>query len=122
MQTPTMLDHPMVLLVEDTLYYKQQLEEDLKRFPGLIDFLEPVTNVEEALDAIEELVPDLVLLDLKLPRRHGAFDDRSTKLGMELLRSILMVSPHTRVLVLSAYEDETLYDALEAGAVGFIAK
>ena len=67
----------------------------------------------EAVKLFEETRPDLTLMDLRLP-------DRS---GVEAIRSIRLLSPKARIVVLTTYEgDEDIHQALEAGARGYLIK
>lgn len=66
-----------------------------------------------AVQAAEKHKPQLLFLDLSLPRLHG----------LEALRQIRIVSPNTRVLVLSMHNDEPyVIEALRAGASAYILK
>lgn len=66
-----------------------------------------------ALGMIDDLNPDVVLIDIRLP-------DRS---GIDVARQLTVTHPHVRVVVLSAYDDdEFVRAALEAGATGYLLK
>ncbi|MHB8726438.1 MAG: response regulator [Casimicrobiaceae bacterium] len=70
-------------------------------------------SVQESLDGIRDLQPDLVITDLALPGRSG----------IELLGEIRKLSPRTRKLVLTAHENEEhIRAALNAGADGYVLK
>jgi DNA-binding NarL/FixJ family response regulator len=65
------------------------------------------------LEVVERLRPDLAIVDLLLPDLNG----------MEVIRRIHRVSPHTRVVALSMYADELhVAEALRAGATAYIVK
>ena len=67
----------------------------------------------EALDLAATLRPDVVLMDLEMPRMGG----------VEATRRLGERAPDTRVVVLSAYSDDDLVlSAIEAGAVGYLLK
>ena len=67
----------------------------------------------EAIRLHREHVPDITLMDLRLP-------DRS---GVQAIREIRSTSPDARIVVLTTYEgDEDIHQALEAGAMGYIIK
>lgn len=69
--------------------------------------------LEEAMPALEKHKPDLLLVDLGLP-------DGS---GIDLIRQISSLNLDTEALVITGFQDEhTVFDALEAGAKGYILK
>jgi DNA-binding NarL/FixJ family response regulator len=71
------------------------------------------TDGREAIRCTDECRPDLVLLDLSMPRTNG----------IEALKEIKRVRDQTRVLVLTAYKNEDyVFAALKAGADGFVLK
>ncbi|MFW9817878.1 MAG: response regulator [Candidatus Thorarchaeota archaeon] len=66
-----------------------------------------------ALAHVRELCPDVVLLDLTMPRMGG----------LEVLRQIREIAPQTRVLILTMHDDEGyLREALAAGCAGYVLK
>jgi DNA-binding NarL/FixJ family response regulator len=68
---------------------------------------------EAALDALERDDPQLVLLDVRLPRMDG----------LATLGALRQRRPKIRVLMLSSHEgDEAIYRAMEGGAVGYVLK
>src|SRR5947209_1830512 len=83
---------------------------------GLLDDIEIVGTAADGVEAVEcarSEAPDIVLMDLRMPRLEGA----------EATRQILASLPHTRVLVLTTYaDDEFLFPALQAGARGYLTK
>lgn len=67
----------------------------------------------EALALAESTRPDLMVLDLRMPKLSG----------IEVAQRMRDVSPETRILVLSAYDDEDyIFAAMEAGAAGYLLK
>jgi DNA-binding NarL/FixJ family response regulator len=68
---------------------------------------------EEAVDLYERYLPDVTLMDLRLPRMTG----------VQAIRKIHSRHAHARFVVLTTYEgDEDIHQALEAGAMGYIIK
>ena len=66
-----------------------------------------------AVQAVEKHKPDLLFLDLSLPRLHG----------IEVLRQVRSASPHTKVLILSMHNDEPyVIEALRGGAMAYLLK
>lgn len=67
----------------------------------------------EAIELVEKDLPDLVLMDLKMPGMNG----------IEATRRIRAQYPNTKVLVLTTYDDdEWVFDAIRAGASGYLLK
>jgi DNA-binding NarL/FixJ family response regulator len=105
--------HPVrVALVEDNRLFRETLALVL----GLIDQVEVVGSFEggaEAIEACEELRPDVVVIDYRMPGLDGA----------EATRALLAISPSTRVVCLTASvsrEEREL--VLRAGAVSCLTK
>lgn len=72
-----------------------------------------VATGAEALEALAQSPPDIVLLDLNLPDRPGA----------EVLRNIKNIDPNIIVIILSVYDNnETIFETLEYGANGYVLK
>jgi DNA-binding NarL/FixJ family response regulator len=85
----------------------------------LLETMSDVTVVGQAGDGLEaaalaaELAPDVVLMDLNMPRSDG----------IEATSTILAANPGIRVVVLTTYEDDTsIVGALRAGALGYLTK
>lgn len=78
-----------------------------------IEVVGEACNGREALDKVEELLPDVVLMDVAMPIMGG----------LEATRRIRKDFPETKVLALTQYDDkEYVFPVIEAGASGFIAK
>lgn len=72
-----------------------------------------VTDGQQALDAVPELRPDLVLMDVQMPVMDG----------IEATRRIVADHPEVKVVILTTFDrDDYLFDALDAGASGFLLK
>jgi len=85
----------------------------------LLDLFQNVEVISEASDGLEavaqvrENFPDLVLLDLNMPRMNG----------IDAIKKIKEISPEIKVLILTIHdEEEYVYKVTEAGAEGFIQK
>lgn len=77
------------------------------------DVVATASDGREAVGLVEELAPDLVLMDIRMP----------TLDGIEATRLIKAARPETRVVLLSAYEQDDLVAAgADAGAEGFMLK
>jgi DNA-binding NarL/FixJ family response regulator len=97
-----------VLVADD----QRVVRDGLTMLIGLLDDVEVVGTACDGIEAVERACserPDIVLMDLRMPRMEGA----------EATRQILAARPETRVLVLTTYaDDEFLFPALHAGARG----
>jgi DNA-binding NarL/FixJ family response regulator len=101
-----------VLIADD----QPVVRDGLAMLLGLIDDIEIVATAADGVEAValaRSHQPDIVLMDLRMPRLEGA----------EATRQILASLPATRVLVLTTYaDDEFLFPALRAGARGYLTK
>ncbi len=101
-----------ILLVDDHAVIRQALRMLLESQPEL-EVVGDVENGREAVQAVERLNPDVVLMDVVMPGLNG----------LEATRQIRRSSPGTRVVMLSGFVDEDqLLDALRSGASGYIIK
>ncbi|MBO6935810.1 MAG: chemotaxis-specific protein-glutamate methyltransferase CheB [Deltaproteobacteria bacterium] len=100
-----------VLVVDDSAYNRRTLTEILRTVDG-VQVVGKATDGDEALRMVRELSPDLVTLDLEMPRMDG----------FTFLR-LLMAKRPTPVIVVSGYSNkENVFRALELGALDFVAK
>jgi DNA-binding NarL/FixJ family response regulator len=82
---------------------------------SLVMVASPVHDAESAIAICEEYLPDVVLMDIEF--KAGAMT------GIQATRKIKEVSPSTKVVIMTAHDDERLLvDAVEAGASGFLGK
>jgi DNA-binding NarL/FixJ family response regulator len=101
-----------VLLVDDHQLLRSSLRLRLDREPGITPGGEAGT-AEEAVVRARSLQPDIVLLDLILPRRSG----------YDVIPELLRVSPRARILVVSSQtQPSSIRQAILAGASGYISK
>jgi DNA-binding NarL/FixJ family response regulator len=111
-----MPDAIRILLVDDHAVVR----EGLRAFLGLQDGFEIVGGVADGQEAIEraaETAPDVILMDLVMPRLDGVSAMR------ELRRGSGGRARHPRVIVLTSFlDDDRLLPALEAGAAGYLLK
>jgi len=78
-----------------------------------IEVVAEAANGEEAVALAAELVPDVVLMDVRMPRVNG----------IDAARQIRELNPGTKILMLTVSEDEEdLYGAVKAGANGYLLK
>ena len=98
-----------VLVVDDSLVFRELLVACLKSDPA-IEVVAAVGDAFQARDAILEHRPDVMTLDVELPRMDG----------IEFLRKLMPQYP-LPVVMISSLSDK-VFDALQAGAVDFVAK
>jgi len=112
-----------IVIIDDERPYRQGLRAELEPWNEQIAVVGEAANAHDAVNCVQEHVPDLVLIDLRLPAVRGAWSDPHEEHGIAAIAQIRQCSPTTRVLVLSHKEDaRTLFDALRAGAHGYITK
>jgi len=96
-------DHPVVRLGLRTM-----LESEVN-----ISVTGVASSAKEALAEVQRLQPDVVLMDLRMPEMEGA----------EAIAELRRIEPNIRILVLTNYEeDEYIFRALQAGAMGYLLK
>ncbi len=101
-----------VAVVEDDKRVRASLVRLLERAPGLKCVSEH-GSAEEALRALPEDRPDVVLMDVNLPGIDG----------VECVRRLKVVLPDAQVMMLTVYQDnDVIFNALAAGASGYLLK
>jgi len=96
-------DHP---LVREALHRALDVEEDMK-------VVAEASDGEEAVKLASELKPDVVVMDIVMPKVNG----------IEATRKIKEIAPDTAILILTAYDDEEyVLGLLDAGAAGYLLK
>ena len=103
---------PKIVIAEDYRILREGLRA-LLSFDDEFEVAGEATDGQEALRQVEQLRPELLLLDLSLPRMNGT----------EVIREIKHRRLPTRILVLTVHADESqVYGALKAGADGYLLK
>ncbi|WP_225101004.1 response regulator transcription factor [Streptomyces sp. CoH27] len=101
-----------VVVADDQTVVREGIVMLLGLLPG-VEVVGAAGDGEEAVQLVEELDPDVVLMDLRMPRCDG----------VEATRRIRSQHPRTQVVVLTTYaDDESLFPALRAGARGYLTK
>jgi DNA-binding NarL/FixJ family response regulator len=101
-----------VVVADDQTVVREGIVMLLGLLPG-IEVVGAASDGEEAVRLVAELAPDVVLMDLRMPRCDG----------VEATRRIRADHPGTEVVVLTTYaDDESLFPALRAGARGYLTK
>ena len=101
-----------ILIVDDHEVVRLGLRTLLSRNPEFV-VVDEAGSVEEALEKTRQHRPVVVLMDIRLPGQNGVE-------GCRLIRSTF---PNTHVIMLTSYaEDELLFEAISAGASGYVLK
>lgn len=101
-----------VVVADDQLVVREGIVMLLGLLPG-IEVVASAKDGEEAVALVAEHAPDVVLMDLRMPRCDG----------VEATRRIRRDFPGTQVVVLTTFDDDdSLFPALRAGARGYLTK
>jgi two-component system response regulator DevR len=101
-----------IVLVDDHEVVRLGLKALLERHPHF-EVVGEAGSAREAIEQVEALEPDVVVMDIRLPGVSG----------IEACEEIVNRHPDTKVIMLTSYaEDEMLFSAIRAGASGYILK
>ena len=101
-----------LMLVDDQSLFREALRTLLALQPDL-DIVAEAENGERAVALAKVHRPDVILMDLRMPVLGG----------VEATRRIMAANPAARVVVLTTFEeDEEIFEALRAGALGYLLK
>jgi two-component system response regulator DevR len=101
-----------ILLVDDHEVVRVGVRSLIERQPGM-EVVGEASTVREAVSQSEQLAPDVVVLDVRLPGGDG----------LDACRQIKAQRPETRIIVLTSFpDDEVLFDAIACGADGYVLK
>jgi len=106
------LDSIKILLAEDHAVVRESIREALSREPEF-KVVGEASDGDEAVKLARDLKPDVILMDVAMPRLNG----------IEATRQIKAFQPAVSILVLTAYDDEQyIFSVLSAGAAGYLLK
>ncbi len=101
-----------VLIVDDHAVVRRGLRSFLES-EGDIEVVGEAANGAEAIEKVQELLPEVVLMDLVMPGMDG----------VDTIRRVSQISPASRVLVLTSFsEDDMVFPSIRAGAMGYLLK
>ncbi|WP_045877572.1 response regulator transcription factor [Pseudofrankia sp. DC12] len=101
-----------VLIVDDHALFRRGLEMVLAQEPD-IEVVGEAADGSEAVTMAGEMAPDIVLMDVRMPRRGG----------IDATSAIKQAVPSAKIVMLTISDEEAdLYDAIKAGAMGYLLK
>ena len=101
-----------VLIADDHALFRRGLEMVLKEEPG-IELVGQASDGAEAVQMAAEVLPDVVLMDVRMPKING----------IEAARQVKEVAPSAKIVMLTVSdEEEDLFEAIRAGASGYLLK
>jgi DNA-binding NarL/FixJ family response regulator len=101
-----------VVICDDHALFRRGLEMVLENEPD-IEVVGEATDGIQAVEKAQELMPDVILMDVRMPKRSG----------IEATQQIKELLPHVKILVLTISDEEAdLYDSIKAGAAGYLLK
>jgi len=101
-----------VMVADDHALFRRGLQMVLEAEPD-IDLVGEASDGAEAVEKSQELMPDVILMDVRMPKRSG----------IEAASQIKDLLPHVKILMLTISDEEAdLYDAIKAGASGYLLK
>ena len=107
-----MTENIRVLIVDDHDIVREGQRALINTEPGM-EVIGEAKNGIEAIELADRLQPDVILLDLRMPEKDGIEASEEIKKG----------NPEARILVLTSFaEDERVYAAIKAGAMGYLLK
>jgi two-component system chemotaxis response regulator CheB len=104
-------DRVRVLVVDDSAFNRRTIVKMLESLPN-VEVVGYACDGEEGLRKLIDLRPDLITLDLEMPRMDG----------FTLLRIVMQKQPTPIIVVSSRADDENVFKALDLGAVEFVPK
>ena len=100
-----------VLIADDASFMRQMIRDIIE--PEGFEVVGEASDGVEVIEKFKELHPDVVMMDIVMPKRSG----------IDSVRGIIMMDPTARIVMCSALGQETLVmEAIEAGAKDFIVK
>ena len=101
-----------VMVVDDHPIMRSGLRDTLEAL-GRFEVVGQAADGDEAVSMVEELKPDVIVMDVIMPNKDG----------IDACREIMELLPETRVLMLTAStEEDAVIDAIAAGATGYLQK
>jgi len=101
-----------ILLVDDHVLFRKGVAALLARRPEM-EVVGEASDGLEAITAAREIIPDLILMDINMPKCDG----------LEATRMIKRELPHAKIVILTVSDDDqNLFEAIKSGAQGYLLK
>jgi DNA-binding NarL/FixJ family response regulator len=100
-----------VLIVDDHPVFRFGLRSLLTSIPEM-EVVGEATSGEAAIEEATSLQPDIILMDINMPGLNG----------IEATQQILSTQPEIGILVITMFDDDSVFDAMQAGARGYLLK
>jgi DNA-binding NarL/FixJ family response regulator len=100
-----------VLIVDDHPVFRFGLRSLISSIPDM-EAVGEATSGESAIEQAASLRPDIILMDINMPGLNG----------IEATRQILAAQPDIGILVITMFDDDSVFDAMQAGARGYLLK
>ena len=101
-----------ILIADDHTLVRQSIRQTLER-EGTFNIVGEAADGEQAVVMAKNLKPDVILMDISMPKMTG----------IEATREIKLSQPQAKILILTAYDyDQYIFPLLEAGAAGYLLK
>ncbi len=101
-----------VLIADDHALFRRGLEMVLEKEPD-IEVVGEAIDGDHAVEKAQELMPDVVLMDVRMPKNSG----------IEATQRIKELLPHVKIMMLTISDEEAdLYESIKAGASGYLLK
>jgi len=101
-----------ILIADDHIVMREGLSALIDEEPN-IEVIAQAANGQEAVDLFLKTKPDIILMDLAMPKKDG----------LEAIQEIIAADPAAKILVLTSYSDEgKVFAAIQAGALGYLLK
>jgi len=99
-----------ILVCDDEENIRESIKLILEKEPYALTF---ACNGQEAIEKLKSLKPDIVILDIKMPKLSG----------LDTINEIKSISPDTKIIMISGYEQpEVVKEALRRGACDYLSK
>jgi DNA-binding NarL/FixJ family response regulator len=101
-----------IIIVDDHEIVRIGMRSLLEQYPQY-EVVSEAGSAKEAVEQVQSFLPDIVLMDIRLPGKSG----------IDACEEIKQFAPDTKVIMLTSYaEDEMLFSAIKAGASGYVLK